>query len=337
MTLPDGAGARPEVSVVIPCYNEEENVREIHAAVQRELLAHARSHEIIFIDNGSTDRTRALMRDIAAGDPQTRLIFNTRNYGQMRSPTYGLYQAEGEAVIGMGADFQDPPALIPDVIRLWRGGAQVVFGQRRSEQASWLLTLARRSGYRFLGRYADYRVISGVTGWGLFSREVIDTLAAWNEPEPFFRGMVVEGGFRVALIPFDRPQRVAGETKNNMSALFDFALSGLAGSAKGLLRLPILLSFYIVAAVLLLGLGTLISAILGWSHTGLLLLLSVQGGIFAVLMLFLGLIGEQVRAISERTRNVPLVLEEERINFPPDRQQPAERTYIQPVRPAGRT
>lgn len=322
--------ARPELSIVIPCYNEAENVRAICAAVTEQAERHARGHEIILIDNASSDATRDLIRDICAEDPRIRAIFNNRNYGQMRSPTYGIYQAEGQAVIGMCADFQDPPALIGDMVALWRGGAQVVMGQRRSEKAGAALGLARGTGYGVLGRFADYPIIPGATGFGLFDRVVVDALAAWNEPEPFFRGMVVESGFRLALVPFDRPERAAGETKNNFGTLLAFALSGLAGSSKALLRLPILLSLGAGALAALLLLATIGAVALdgpAWP----LALLTAMAAMFAVQLLFLGLMGDQVRLIGERTRNVPLVIEEERLNFPADRARPATRTAVAPV------
>lgn len=320
--------ARPELSVVIPCFNEAQNVAAICSAVTAEAESHADGHEIILIDNGSTDGTRSIMRNLCAADPRIRVIFNNRNYGQMRSPTYGLYQAEGQAVIGMCADFQDPPALIGEFVRKWRSGAQVVLGQRRSEKASLPLRLVRWLGYGFLRRFGDYPVIPGATGFGLFDREVIDTLAAWNEPEPFFRGMVVESGFRLVLVPFDRPERAAGESKNGVAALASFALSGLAGSAKSLLRLPLYLALYVAA----LSFGLLLAAPVALMLAGpvwALLGLALGFALFAILLLFLGLIGEQVRMLAERSRNVPLVIEQERINFPADRARPAARTLIQ--------
>lgn len=317
----------PELSVVIPCFNEAQNVAAICAAVTAEAMGHAESHEIILIDNGSTDGTRTIMRNLCAADPRIRVILNNRNYGQMRSPTYGLYQAEGRAVIGMCADFQDPPALIGELLRKWRGGAQVVLGQRRSERASPILRLVRWLGYGFLRRFGDYPVIPGATGFGLFDREVIDTLAAWNEPEPFFRGMVVESGFRLALVPFDRPERAAGESKNGVAALTSFALSGLAGSAKSLLRLPLYLSAYIGAVALALLFAAPVALALDGPF-GVLLGLALGLALFAILLLFLGLIGEQVRMLAERSRNVPLVIEQERINFPAGRNHPAARTLI---------
>jgi len=311
------AACRPQVSVVIPCFNEEENIRAICAAVTDELERHAKSHEIIVIDNCSTDGTRDIVRELCAGDARIRAIFNNRNYGQMRSPTYGIYQAGGEAVIGMCADFQDPPELIGEFIRKWRVGAQVVLGQRRSERTSLPLRVVRDLGYGFLRRYGDYPVIPGATGFGLYDRKVVDALAQWNEPEPFFRGMLVESGFRLELIPFDRPERAAGQTKNDGAALFSFALSGLAGSAKALLRLPIVLAFYSLMMTMLLAVAAIVAIVLdgpAWPLFG----VTLGFAMFSVLLLFLGLIGEQVRMQAERSRNVPLVIEQERINFPED-------------------
>lgn len=305
----------PELSIVIPCFNEIENVRAIVAAVTCEAAIHASSHEIILIDNRSTDGTRDEITRLCAEDPRVRAIFNTRNYGQMRSPTHGIYQARGRAVIGMCADFQDPPAMIGRMLALWRGGAKVVLAQRRSERTTPLLALARRLGYGVLARVADYPVVPGATGFGLFDRAVVDTLKRWREPEPFFRGMVIETGFPVALLPFDRPPRAAGETKNGLRSLASFALSGLAGSAKSLLRLPILLSLWFGAAALLLALASAVTVVSG-GPTGMLLALALALTMFAIVLLFLGLIGDQVRLIGERTRGVPLVIEEARINFP---------------------
>ena len=319
---------RPELSFVIPCMNEEQNVLAICAAVQTEADRYTQSYEIILIDNASTDATRSLMRRLTESDPRIRAIFNIRNFGQMRSPTYAIYQAEGRAVLAMCADFQDPPALLGQFIEQWRAGAKIVLGVRRSEKAGAMLSIARRVGYGFLANHADHPIIPGATGFGLFDRSVVDALAAWHEPEPFFRGMLIESGFPISLIPYDRPPRAAGETKNDFRALADFAVSGLAGSSKGLLRGPLFWSLPAGAlAVLLvfLALGLTLAGKPGWIA----MLVGVQVGLFSLLALCLGLIGEQIRMIAERTRNVPLVTEQERLNFPPDRSRPAKRTFVQ--------
>lgn len=316
-----GESSRCELSIVIPCYNEEENVRAICAAVTAEAEQHAASYEIILIDNSSTDRTRAIMRELCAADPRIRAIFNNRNYGQMRSPTHGIYQAEGRAVIGMCADFQDPPEMIGEFVSRWREGARIVLAQRRSERTSLPMRVARDLGYTFLNRFGDYPVIPGATGFGLYDREVLDELARWREPEPFFRGMLVESGYSLALIPFDRPQRAAGQSKNDFAALFSFALSGLAASGKSLLRLPIVLSFYAIGIGALLLLGALAALALDGPALAL-MSFGLAFAMFAVLLLFLGLMGEQMRQMAERSRDLPLVIEEERINFPPSRARP---------------
>lgn len=331
MTTQSNNGFHPEISVVIPCYNEEENVGGIHAAVLGELLKHASSYEIIFIDNCSTDNTRELIRNLCGEDEHTRAIFNNRNYGQMRSPTYAIYQAEGEAVIAMCADFQDPPALIGQMVAEWRSGAEIVLGVRESEKTSIWLGLVRAQGYRFLERNADYPIVPGATGFGLFDRRVVDVLASWHEPEPFFRGMLIESGFKLGLLHYARPERAAGETKNNLTNILDFAVSGVAGSSKRLLRRPILWSFGAGALSVVLVMLALIGFAAGHSIE-LPLTLAIQFGIFAILLVFLGLLGEQVRIISERTRHVPLVIERERVNFPAGRRDPSARTRISPFR-----
>lgn len=304
-----------EISFAIPCFNEAANVVAIYEAVTAEAERHATSHEIIFIDNRSTDATRELLRDICAGDDRVRAIFNNRNYGQMRSPTHAIYQAAGQAVIAMCADFQDSPALIGDMIRQWRAGAQVVLGQRRSEKTSLALNLVRRAGYAFYRKFGDYPLIPGATGFGLYDREVVDMLSSWNEPEPFFRGMVIESGYRLSVLPYDRPARAGGQSSNTFWTLLNFALSGIGGSAKSLLRLQLVLALYAVAAAMLLGVVAAIRfATIGYSPA--LLVLTVLFGLFSIVLLFLGLIGDQVRLLAERMRNVPLVIEEERVNFP---------------------
>lgn len=317
-----------EVSVVIPCLNEEENVQGIYEEVRTELEKHTRSWEILFIDNGSTDRTRELMRVICANESRVRAIFNTRNFGQMRSPTYAIYQAAGAAVIGMCADFQDPPALLGEFIRQWREGRKIVLGVRRTEEAAGaLLTAVRKAGYGFLARNADYAVIPGATGFGLYDRRVVDTLSRWHEPEPFFRGMLVESGFPIGLVPYDRPERAGGQTKNDRFALLDFAISGLAGSSKALLRRPIVWSFGFMAVGIGLGTCALAAALAGWAFWPW-IILATQFVLFGFGFLFTGLLGEQVRMIAERTRRVPLVIEQERLNFPAGRVAPVRQPFI---------
>lgn len=308
--------AHPEISVVIPCLNEEENAAPIAAAVVEQLEKVANSFEIIFIDNGSTDRTVDIVRELCANDRRIRMIVNTRNFGQMRSPTHGIFQASGRAVIGIVADFQDPPELIPELVRRWREGADIVLGVSETKKVSPLFGAMRRFSYSLQRSFGDYPVIPNATGFGLYDARVVSAIQALNEPEPFFRGLLVETGFRIETIPFKRPPRASGRSKNGFLALLDFALSGLAGSSKGLLRVPLYVSFVVFLATLVTFAGAVYSIIVGmnprmWMFAT---LLELQ---FGLLFLFFGLLGVQVRLISDRTRGTPLVLERERVNFPP--------------------
>jgi glycosyltransferase involved in cell wall biosynthesis len=312
------SGERPEIAVVIPCLNEAENAEAIARAAITVLEAVGVSFEIIFIDNGSSDGTPEIVKGLCAADPRVRLIVNTRNFGQMRSPTHGIYRATARgAVIGLCADFQDPPELMAEFIARWRAGAMIVLGVRRSEKVSFATKLVRDLGYGFFKRFADYAVIPGATGFGLYDRRAVDTLRRWRDPEPFFRGMLVESGYPLETVPYDRPPRAGGVSKNNFLTLFGFALSGLAGSSKGLLRLPLPIALVIGAVA---GVTFLIAAcrvVLGLEASGV-FIWAIAELAFSVICFFLGLMGEQIRLISEISRNTPLVIEKERVNFPRD-------------------
>ncbi|MDB5712882.1 MAG: glycosyltransferase [Sphingomonadales bacterium] len=312
MTNPD----RPDISVVIPCYNEEENAAAICSAVVAELEPLALTFEIIFIDNDSTDSTVQIIKSICIRDQRVRLIVNTRNYGQMRSPTHAVYQASGRAVIGMCADFQDPPKLLPQFVARWQAGAEIVLGQRAEETKNGrVLRTIREFSYWLTRKFSDYPVLPNATGFGLYDARVVDAVRKLAEPEPFLRGMLVETGYRLEVIAFSRPPRFAGKSKNNFAALLDFAMSTLAGSSKRLLRLPIYIGAFGALMTLVMLVGGVAAFVLGKPIAGWFIASLVQAEL-ALLFGFLGLLGDNVRIISERTRGTPLVLERERINFP---------------------
>lgn len=310
-------GIWPDVSVVIPCRNEEANVEAITAAVIAELEPLGLSFDIILIDNESTDRTVAIARELCARDPRVRLIVNTRNYGQMRSPTHGIFAARGNAVIGMCADFQDPPALLPRFIERWRAGVDIVLGVRESEKSGVILDGTRRLSYLLAAKFGDYPIIPNATGFGLYDRKVVNAIRALKEPEPFFRGMLVETGFPLETITYARPARRQGKSNNNFFALLDFAVAGLTASSKGLLRVPLYFGVLGALATVAMMVGGILAYFLDRPIAGWFIAMVIQAQ-FALLFGFLGLIGDHVRLISDRTRKTPLVIERERVNFPAD-------------------
>lgn len=307
----------PEVTVCIACRNEEDNAEAIAAAVIAAMESVEASFDIIFIDNESTDRTVAVVKQMCARDPRIKLIVNTRNFGQMRSPTHAIYEAAGRGVISMCADFQDSPDLLPEFVRRWRAGTPIVLGVRKVERNGIALRFFRNLSYGLQRRFGDYPVIPNATGFGIYDRKVVNSLKRLNEPEPFVRGMLVETGYRIETIPFDRPPRAGGRSKNNFFTLLDFALNGLAGSSKGLLRAPLYVAFLfgIITAICLAAAALTPLWDGSWQ---LWLFAALLEGQMTLMFLFFGLLGVQVGLISERTRNQPLVLEQERVNFPAD-------------------
>lgn len=307
----------PEVTVCIACRNEEDNVEAIATAVAEAMESVNARFDIIFIDNASTDHTVKIVKGMCSRDPRIKLIVNTRNFGQMRSPTHAIYEAVGRGVISMCADFQDSPALLPEFVRRWRAGTPIVLGVRKVEKSSLMLSFFRNLSYGLQRRFGDYPVIPNATGFGIYDRRVVNALKRLNEPEPFVRGMLVETGFQIETIPFDRPARAGGRSKNNFFTLLDFALNGLAGSSKGLLRAPLYVAFLFGIITLICLAGAALSPL--WDGSWQLwLFAALLEGQMTLLFLFFGLLGVQVGLISERTRNQPLVLERERVNFPSD-------------------
>lgn len=312
--LADTSQVRPDISVVIPCYNEEENAEAICAAAIAQLEPLDVSFEILFIDNASYDRTVEIIRGICARDARVRLIINTRNFGQMRSPTYAIYQCRGRAVIGLCADFQDPPEMISQFVERWRAGADIVLGVRREEKVGFVLRSFRELSYWLASRFGDYPIVRNATGFGLYTAQVIDATRTLAEPEPFFRGMLVETGYRVETIPYSRPMRAGGVSKNDFFALLDFAMSSFAGTSKRLLRVPLYIGAFAAFVTLMMMLGGMIAFFLGRPIAAWFIAAVIQVQ-FSLLFGFLGLLGDNVRIISERTRRTPLVIERERINF----------------------
>jgi glycosyltransferase involved in cell wall biosynthesis len=304
----------PEFSVIIPCRNEEENAQPIAAAVIEQLERLGATFEIIFIDNHSSDRTVEVVRELCSTDRRIKLIVNTRNFGQMCSPTHAIFQARGRAVIGIAADFEDPPELISTFVEKWRAGAFIVLGVAETAAAGPLHRAIRQLSYKLQRTFGDQPIVPNATGFGLYDAAVVRSIRALREPEPFFRALLVETGYPIVEVPYERRSRAAGQSNNNFFALLDFALNGLANSSKNLLRAPLYVAFLSGVLTFFGLIGALLAALAGWSVQLWLLAAAMQGQ-FTLLFLFLGLIGVQIRQISERTRGTPLVIEKERLNF----------------------
>ena len=308
----------PKITVLTPCYNEADNVRTLYErvrAVFQPLTGYTYEH--LFIDNASTDATVAILREIAAADRNVKVIVNTRNFGHVRSPYHALLQCRGDAVIGMAADLQDPPELIPAFLAKWREGYKVVLGVKEKAEESALMSAIRRAGYQVIDRLSEVKQVRNSTGFGLYDKAFVAVLRRLPDPYPYFRGIVAELGFRYATVPYTQPQRVRGFTKNNLYTLYDLGVQGIVNHSRIPLRVATIVGFISSVITLLAALVYFVMKMLFWYNLpigvapviiGLFCVASVQ-------LFFLGVLGEYVGSIYTQVRNRPLVVEQERINF----------------------
>ena len=307
-----------KVSIVTGCYNEEENVAILIERVRAVMEKFPRySYEHIFIDNASEDRTVEILRNIAVQDRHVKVIVNSRNFGHIRSGMHGLLQAEGDAVVSLVADLQDPPEMIADFIRQWEAGSQIVLATKRSSKENRLMYKVRELYYFLLNRLSEVPVYKNFTGFGLYDRRVMDAIRQMDDPYPFFRGMIAEVGYTVTQIPYDQPIRLYGITKNNIYTLYDIGILGIINNSKVPLRIATFVSLMLGVVSFFVGLGYLIVKLIYWDQMslGIAPLLIGASFAFSVLLFFIGILGEYVGMIYTQVLDRPLVFEKERINF----------------------
>jgi len=306
------------ISIVTPCYNEQDNIRDVVQAVRgvfAELSGYRYEH--LFIDNASTDRTVADLRELAAQDKHIKVIVNTRNFGHIRSGTHGYLAAQGDAVIPLVADLQTPPQLIKAFLEQWEAGYKIVVGVRKQTQGSFLLSWLAKFYYKVIGRLSDTRLVENFMGFGLFDRQVIELIRQMDDPYPYVRGLIAEIGYPTAEIEYVQPPRKKGKTKNNFYSLYDLAMLGITNHSKVPLRLAAMMGFVFAIISLLVGLGYLVYKLIYWQWFSLGLAPVVIGLFFfaSVQLFFLGIIGEYIGSIHTQVLRRPLVIEKERINF----------------------
>jgi len=306
------------VSVITPCYNEEANVEELHARVRAAMATiDDCDYEHIFIDNASTDRTVAVLKGLAAADAHVKIIVNARNFGHIRSPMHALLEAGGEAVISIVADLQDPPEMIPELIAKWREGFAMVVCTKRSSEEDPMMFWLRKSYYALVEKLSSITTIQNFTGFGLYDRKVVEAVRRFDDPYPYFRGMVAEIGLDICTIPYDQPVRRRGITKNNFYSLYDMAMLGIINLSKVPLRMVTALGFLTACASLLIGLGYLVYKLVFWTRFSVGIAPLVIGLFFlgSVQLVSLGIIGEYVGAIHTHVQKRPYVIEKERIGW----------------------
>jgi glycosyltransferase involved in cell wall biosynthesis len=308
----------PNISVISGCYNEEDNIEEFCGRVCGAFQSVGEhDYELILIDNASTDGTQEKIRKIAAMNPRIKAIFNSRNFGHIRSPYHALMQATGNAVICMASDLQDPPEMIPRLIEEWRKGVKTVVCVKESSEESPVFFLIRRTYYALVHRLSDTKLIQNFTGFGLYDRAIVDYCRKVDDPYPYFRGQISEIGLPIKEIPYRQPLRKRGITKNNFFTLYDLAMLGITSHSKVPLRLATTLGFSMAILSLLVAFVYLIYKLVFWYTLPVGTAPLVIGLFFfaSVQLFFIGILGEYIGAIHTQDLKRPLVVEKERLNF----------------------
>ncbi len=306
------------LSVVSGTYNEVDNIESFIDRVEAAfLLIPQYRYEILIIDNCSTDGTQDILRKLAKSKAHLKVILNTRNFGHIRSPYYGLLQTTGEATIAMASDLQDPPELIVKFVEHWRNGAKAVVGVKEKSKESALFFFIRKLYYKLLGKISDAPLIENFTGFGLYDRSIIDYCRTLQDPYPYFRGIISEVGWGVTRVLYEQEQRKRGITKNNFWTLYDLAILGFTNHSRIPLRLAAMLGFLASFGSLLVAIVYFIYKILFWENFSVGMAPLVIGLFFfsSVQLFFIGILGEYIGAILVQIGKKPLVVEKERINF----------------------
>lgn len=314
---------KKKVSVLIPCYNEEENVVPMSNAIKDmfEKNLPQYDYELLFIDNDSSDNTRPLLREICARNKNVKAIFNAKNFGQFNSPYHGMLQTSGDCVISMVCDFQDPVELIPKYLEAWEEGFKIVIGIKTASKENKLMYALRSMYYSFVKKFSDVEQIQHFTGSGLYDREFIEVLRNLNDPTPFLRGIVAELGFARKEIEYEQPKRRAGKTHNNFYTLYDAAMLSITSYTKIGLRLCTFLGAFIGFISIVVGIVYLVLKLTNWYgfEAGMAPMIIIMSFMGAIQLFSIGFMGEYIMSMNKRIMNRPLVVEEERINFDMDK------------------
>ena len=307
------------ISIVSGTFNESENIEVLYNKILKNISNYEGRYnfEIIVIDNASTDDTVVKLKNLAINDGRLKVIVNNRNFGHIRSPYWGILQAQGDAIIYLASDLQDPPELIPELISEWENGWQVVMAVKPRSQTGIFIYSLRKIYYRMLSQVADVPIVHDATGFGLYDKKVIDNIRNINDPYPFFRGLVSELGFPVKTISFEQPRRVHGISKNNFYTLYDIAMLGIVSHSMLPLRLAGMTGFLMSVLSFIAGLVYLFLKLLNWHSfpIGMAPLVIGVFFLFGMLFAFIGLLGEYIGAIHNYLKKRPVVVEKERVNF----------------------
>jgi glycosyltransferase involved in cell wall biosynthesis len=305
------------ITIITPTFNEVNNIEKLSLRIKEICELNNINYEQIIIDNDSKDGTIEVIKKLTSKYKNIKAIINQTNFGHIKSPYYALMESQGDATITMTSDFQSPPELIVDYYNKWISGSKVVLGRRQKVSDMYFLKIIKSFYYNLITKISTHQMEKNVTGEGLYDRSVINILRTIKDPYPYIRGLIFELGFKVDFVDFNQPVRQGGISKNNFYTLFDMGLVGIVKHSNILLRLMILFGFFLGVVSLLISISFFFYKILFWDsfQLGLAPILIGFFGLTAIQIMIIGLIGEYVSTVLTYSKNLPLVIEKERINF----------------------
>jgi len=302
------------LSVVVPIYNEEENIIAFHAAVKAVMEAMEERWEIVYVNDGSRDGSLSLLLEIQRRDPRVAVLEFSRNFGHQAALTAGLQVAKGDAVMLMDGDFQDPPEVLPRMVRAWKDGAKVVIAERSSRADKGLRGKLFPLFYKVMGLISDFPIPLNAGIFGLLDRQAADSIINLQEGNRYLPGLRAWVGFPTAIVYYERAGRAAGEAKQTLPKLFKYAMDAILSFSYKPLRLGLVLGVGVLAFTLFLSLVNLgntmfhlkyFGIIPGAGHIGTLLAILFLGSVQLICM---GLLGEYIGRIYDEVRRRPLYL-----------------------------
>jgi len=307
-----------KISIVTPCFNEEDNVELLYEKVKKQFVnIDGYTYEHIFIDNDSQDKTVDILKSLAKKDKNVKIIVNSRNFGPVRSPHYGLLQGSGDATMLVVADLQDPPELIPEFIKKWEEGNEIVIGVKNQSDESTVMYLIRKVYYNLTTKLSESKLVKNYYGFGIYDKKIIEVLKNIKDPFPYTRGMIMDLGFKLDTIYYRQPVRHRGVTSTNFFSLYDIAMLGICSHSKVPLRVATISGFFLGFLSLIIAFIYLIYKLFYWDSFSVGTAPLVIGMFFlgSIQLFFIGLVGEYVGHLIAKNSKFPLVIEKERINF----------------------
>jgi dolichol-phosphate mannosyltransferase len=306
-----------EYSIIIPVYNEEKVIKEAYKQITKVLAETGKQSEIIFIDDGSSDNTQNLLKNIAKNNEKIKLLILSRNFGQQAAISAGLEKASGKAIIYMDADLQDPPKVILEMIKKWKDGYDVVYGKRIERKGENIIKkLSASIFYRLLKKMAGYDFPVDVGEFRLIDRKVAEALKKFREKNRYVRGLISWLGFRQTEVEYIRDERAAGETKYTTAKMIKLSLDAITSFTYAPLKLAMYFGFFIsgisfiyLLVVLYQGLFTK-STVAGWAS-----ITAINLFFNGIVLIILGIYGEYIGRIYEEAKDRPLYIVSESVGF----------------------